>query len=574
MNSVSATQSIHRTADNGTLRRTHGLNVLSVSGTYYEMGRQHGSLLADEIRRGPIPYYRTFVEKIMRGAAPGVLGRVARRAMQETVGRRVAQQMPDFALETIRGMADGAGLPFAEVLEGCTMPDQLVWLAGKVIGLKGVPPAVRHRLSLGLGCTSALAWGAATTDGKLYHARNLDYHGVSCWPSTSTVAFHRPASGQRYVSCTAAGVVLGGFTAMNEAGLTLTVHQHMFTDRAALGGTPIATVGDIVMREAKNLADAEAILARHRPIGCWTYLVADGHAKEVLCWEEDPQRHVARRISAATGESTFGYANIYLDPELGATERDLFPTYWRHNHGRYARANEILQERHGALDAEGMAGILADVGDPRCRLRDSIAMTLTVGSVVFRPEDGILWVGTGEAPTSHGTFVPFSLHTGDVAPGVAPFTPGERFDPKARDAFEHWRKAYVAYVDHESVPDTRRALAMACTLAPEQPTYHAVAGLFALKECDTKEATRMLDTAIELGHPDEQRLASFHLFRGRAHDVAGDRAAASRDYRAVLGQHADPNVRDAAQKGLRRAYTPRDARKLHVDLSLGDVMAP
>ncbi len=322
----------------------HGLNVLNVAGTFEEMGRQHGTLLADEIRRGPIPYYRTFVEKMIRGTAPGALGRLGRRALQETVGRKVAAKFPEFALDTIRGMADGAGLPFAEVLEGATMPDTLMWVAARFIDVKRVPPAVRHRLALGLGCTSAIAWGDSTRDGKLYHARNLDYHGVSCWPSTSTVAFHSPKGGLRYVSAAAAGVVLGGFTAMNEAGLTLTVHQHMFTRRAALGGTPIATVGDIVMREAKNLADAEAILARHRPIGCWTYLVADGHAKEVLCWEEDPERRVAKRIQSGS----FGYTNIFLDEELGATERDLYPTYWRHNHGRYERAQQILRERTAA----------------------------------------------------------------------------------------------------------------------------------------------------------------------------------------------------------------------------------
>ncbi|MBI2388054.1 MAG: hypothetical protein HYV09_00430 [Deltaproteobacteria bacterium] len=572
MTAVQTTTAARTTLGPATHRRVHGLNVLSLAGTFEEMGRQHGALLADEIRRGPIPYYRTFVEKVMRGAAPGVIGRVGRRVLQETVGRRVARGLPDFALDTIRGMAEGAGLPFDEVLEGCTMPDSLVWLAGRMIDVKGVPPAVRHRLALGLGCTSAIAWGAATRDGKLLHARNLDYHGVGCWPSTAALVFHRPAQGQRYVAASAAGVAMGGITAMNEAGLTLTVHQHMFTDRSAVGGTPIGIVGDIVMREARTLAEAEAILARHKPIGCWTYLVADGHRREVLCWEEDPQRHASRRI--ATEASSFGYANIYLDEELGATERDLYPTYWRHNQGRYARVAEILRERHGALDAEGMAGILGDIGDPRCRLRDSICMTLTVGSVVFRPEDGIVWIGTGEAPTSHGTFVPFSLQTGDVAHGAESFTPGEKYDAQTRDAFERWRRAYVAYVDHDDVPRSRQELSMACEIAPEQPAYRAVAGMFALKDGDTTDAARMLDAAIAIGHPDEQRLASFHLWRARASDVAGDRTRAERGYRTVIGMHADPLVRAAAERGLKRPYRTRDAKRIHVDMSLGDVMAP
>jgi len=553
-------------------RRVHGLNVLSVAGTFHEMGRQHGALLAEDIRRGPLPYYRSFVEKIARGAAPGPLGGVLRQAMRKTVGRSVAHGMPPFALETLRGMAEGASLPFEEVLEGATMPDTLVWLAARLVELKRVPPAVRHRLALGLGCTSAIAWGGATQDGKLLHARNLDYHGVSCWPSTSTVLFHTPARGQRYVSCTAAGVPMGGFTAMNEAGLTLTVHQHMFTHRARLGGTPIAIVGDIVMREAKTLEDAEAILAQHRPIGCWTYLVADGNKREVLCWEEDPGHRATRRIK--TNEEVFGYANIYLDEHLGETERDLYPTYWRHNHGRFARANQLLRERRGQLDAEGMAAILGDIGDERCRLRDSIAMALTVGSVVFRPEDGTFWVGSGEAPTSHGAFIPFSLRTMEHAPEAGTLNPGDAIDPRARDAFERFRRAYVAYMDHEDVAGARRELSMACESAPTQPAYHAVAGILGLSDGDAADAARMLDRAIALGHPDEPRLASFHLWRARAADVAGDRATATRAYRTVLGMNADAPVRAAAESGLSRPFTRRRASRVHVDMSLGDVMAP
>lgn len=558
-------------------RRVHGIHVLSLRGTFEEMGRQHGALLASEIRRGPIPYYRTFTQKLARGAVPGPLSEALRLALRHTVGRKVGEQLPPFALETMRGLAEGAGLPFDEVLDGCTMPDTLVWLASRVIELRRVPPAVRHRLALGLGCTSAVAWGAATKDGKLLHARNFDYHGVSCWPSTAAVLFHTPARravglGQRYVACGAAGVAMGGITAMNEAGLSLTVHQHMFTDRARLGGTPIGCVGDEIMREATSLADAEAILARHRPIGCWTYLVADGRRREVLCWEENPDRNVTLRVPSA--ETTFGYANVYLDRALGDTERDLYPTYWRHNQARHARSNELLKAQAGSLDAAGMGAILADVGDARCRLRDSIAMTLTVGSVVFRPEDGVLWLGSGEAPTSHGAFIPFSLASGDHAPEHGTFTPGDAHDARMRDAFEHWRRTYVAYVDDDDLQGARKELSMACALAPEQPAFHAVAGLFALQAGDARDATAGFDRAIALGHPDAARLASFHLWRARAADVAGDRASAERSYRAALGGQPDPMVHEAAKQGLRKPYDARRAKRLHVEMSLGDVMAP
>ncbi|HJL19491.1 MAG TPA: C45 family peptidase [Sandaracinaceae bacterium LLY-WYZ-13_1] len=555
----------------GRLTRVGDVNVLHVAGSDYEMGFQHGRLLAEEIARGPIPYYRQVVEKMM-GSSLGPLSKIAWPTLQRTLGRRVARGLPAYVEETVRGLADGAGLDHQSFLDGCTMPDAMMWITARVMQLEGHGPAVAHRLALELGCTSAVAWGDATTDGALLHARNFDYHGVGCWPSTKTVLFHEPDHGQRYVSVTAAGVALGGITAMNEAGLSLTVHQHMFTDRTRLGGTPIGIVGDLVMREATDLDEAQRILESHRPIGCWTYVITDGPRREVLCFEENPDRRVAHRHDADDG--TFGYANVYLDEELGASEVMLYGSYWRHNEGRHRRANELLEERRGTLDPQGMASILGDTGSTDCRVRDSIAMVMTVGSVVFRPEDGTVWVGTGEAPTSRGTYLPFSFEAGGHDPARGELRVGALEDEDARDAFERFRQAYLAYVDDDDVHAARARMDEARGLAPEQPLYHSLAGILALAAGDAAGAAEALSAALELGHPDAERVASFHLWRGRAHDVLGRRDDAVKDYRWALGHYADPPVHAAAKRGLRRRFTARRARRIHPDVGLADVVMP
>lgn len=562
-----------------------GLHLLKVKGSFYEMGLQHGRLLADDVKSGPIPYYRTFVEKMFGGDRFGGAGGAVVSLLNRTVGARVAAKLPDYALETIRGLAEGAGVPRRAMLEGCTMPDSLLWAASRMMQIKGPGPAVYHRLALGLGCTSAIAWGASTRDGKLLHARNLDYHGVGCWPRTQVVIFHEPDQGQRYVSVAAAGVGLGGITAMNDAGLTLTVHQHMFTDRVKLGGTPIGVVGDLIMRNARTLDDAERILAAHTPIGCWTYLIADGKTREVLCWEESPYRQASIRRSGksngggADAKSTFGYANIYLDRELGDTELDLYGSYWRHNHARHERVNQLLDEGSGSHDAASMGAILGDVGERArgneqagCRIRGSIGMALTVGSVVFSPEEGALWVGVGEAPSSHGTFVPLSLRLEDHEPARASFR--TEIPEVARRAFEHFRRAYLAYTDDRDLPRARREMGHACELEPSQSVYHATTGLLALIDGDAGVALEKLSHAIRLGHQDEPRVAAFHLWRGRAHDLLGARDDAKRSYRHVLGLRSDRPVAAAARKNLARPFTKRSAKGVHIDMALADVIAP
>lgn len=567
-----------RTLGRGWHERVAGLHVLKVAGSFREMGFQHGALLREVIPAGPVPYYRSYFEKLIGRASLGPLGSWFWPAMQTLIGSRVGRGMPQFAVETLRGLAEGSGLPFELVWGGCTMPDAMVWLAARAQELRAPGPAVVHRMALGLGCTSALAWGEASRDAKLYHARNFDYHGVSCWPETQAVVFHEPEEGQRYVSVAAAGVALGGITAMNEAGLSLTVHQHMFTDQARLGGTPIGVVGDEVMRKAESLDDAERILGASRPIGCWTYVVADGKRREVLCWEENPSRHRALRFGGGRPASryqktkdTLGYANVYLDDALGRTERNFYGSYWRHNAARHRRANELLAQGAGKHDAASLAAILADRGHEACRVSEAIAMVMTVGSVLFCPEDGRVWVATGRAPTSRGTFVAFDLRAERRALDVENLRVEDGETPEARAAFESYRIAYVRYLDHGDIEGARDAMESACRNAPREPVFHFLRGLVALESRATEDAERAFSIAIELGHPHPERRAAFHLWRARAREELGRRDEAIADYRACLSLAADPPVHAAARREHDRGWS---GKRRTIDFAMGDVVAP
>jgi tetratricopeptide (TPR) repeat protein len=326
------------------------------------------------------------------------------------------------------------------------------------------------------------------------------------------------------------------------------------------------------MRQARSLDDAERILRAQRPIGCWTYLITDGPRGEVLCWEENPERQVVAHKSRDGG--TFGYANIYLDRELGDTERNLYPSYWRHNLGRHQRVNQLLHDDLGQHDAQAMSRILADQGDSSCRISAAIGMVMTVGSVVFKPEDGLLWVGAGQAPTSQRQMLAFDLNGERHAPEHGALDGGVDTDPTSRQAYAAYRDAYVAFMDDGDLDAARRHVRHACKLQPEQPLFQCLDGLLALRGGDASDAFDAFGRALSLGHPHPERIATFHLWRGRAADVRGEREQALRDYRAALGHHADPNVIRAARRGLKKRYPKGDARRIDVDMTYVDVINP
>jgi hypothetical protein len=114
----------------------------------------------------------------------------------------------------------------------------------------------------------------------------------------------------------------------------------------------------------------------------------------------------------------------------------------------------------------------------------------------------------------------------------------------------------------------------AAAIAPAQSIYHALVGILSIELGEPVRARAALDRAIALGHPDEERVASFYLWRARAADLDGRRVEARADYAVCSTRRADPPVAAAARGGLERPYTARRARRIQVEMSLGDVMAP
>lgn len=551
-------------AQRGAYERHRGLHVVRLHGDDYEMGYQHGRILAEAVRRGPLPYFERYVESMLATGLGPALGRLVAMGLRHTVGRKIAASFPSETLRALDGLADGAGLDRRMVLGAVTMPETYLWVLSRVLDLRRPRLAPRTGAPL-LGCTSAVAFGAATRDGSLLHGRNFDYQGVGAWDTEQAVVFHRPRDGQPYVSVAAAGVLFGGITAMNASGLSLVVHQHMASDALELGGVPIGVTGDRIMRHAANLEDARRILDEHVPSGCWTYVIASAREQAVLCYEVTPRAR-AHRIET-TG--TFGYANVFLDRELGRTERHLYPSHWRNNLARLARANSLLEAEKGRIDENAISRILGDPGTDGCRFEQSISVLMTVASVVFRPRDGVVWVATGRAPVCNREYVAFDLASEGPRSDLPVLTGGQPSDPKARDAFDAYRDAYEAYFNRSDVGAARRELERALSLVPTEALYHYVAALLALLEGDARYAEEALDRALGIGHASGDRVAAFHLWRGRAKDALGKREDAVGDYRAA--RRGDEYVRSAADHGLARAWKPR---RFGVEFTLADVPVP
>lgn len=537
-----------------------GFHVLKLRGTDAEMGFQHGQILRDAIQRGPIPFFKKYLPRSLQPLVGQKGAQTLQYLLHQVTGKKLFASFPKPIQEHMQALAEGAELPLQDLIEAFVLPDLFLWLVSRSNRLQMPLPAPQ------LGCSSAFAQGSATVEGQMFHARNLDYMGVGHWDREQAILFYQPEGSQAYVSISAAGIPLGGVTAMNEAGLTLAVHQHLSCLNVELGGTPIGVAGDQVMRQAETLADAVRILEAHPPNVCWTYLIASARENAILCYETTAQgSHYF-----ISEEPHFAYTNFYLNPELAERETHLYPSQWRSNLDRYGSIQRHFEHHEGPLDANQMARILAEPGADRCRLSRPLAMLFTVSSAVFQPQQGLVYVGEGPVPTSQRRFHAFDLSQQAPRPDLSPLD-GGLAEPAQDAAFTAYRQAYEIWFHRADSAKALMLLEQACLQQPRESLYAYMAGLLALDAQRPGQAIYWLNKALELGHPDPQRQAAFYLWRGRARDMAGLRQEAKEDYHQVFVGLADPGIEVAAQKGLKQRW---HWRHLALEFNYADIMKP
>jgi isopenicillin-N N-acyltransferase-like protein len=164
--------------------------VVRLSGSHYQMGWRHGRLLAAEIRE----IFQGYVEH-------GLVAREGFRLL-DLIGsaRRFERYVPAGLREEMRGIADGAGVPYERILLLNTFADATLGRSPRLC--------------------SALA--VQTREGLLV-ARNLDWedHDVA---HRSGVVFVLEGDGEQAVMSVGWPGMVGVVTGMNRAGLVITLN--------------------------------------------------------------------------------------------------------------------------------------------------------------------------------------------------------------------------------------------------------------------------------------------------------------------------------------------------------------
>lgn len=558
----------------GRLRIQGGLRILTVEGSGYEMGRQHGEALREEIQQGVLPFFGNYTEfdDHLRK-----LPEEDRRAVAERLDREIFDRLrpfvPQVYLDELRGIAEGAGLPTEVVLRGNFLSELLQITVKQQVPSEGA--------DTGAGCTGFAVAGPATREGELLHGKNTDYRGTGAWDRFPVLLLSKPADGFAYVRGTSAGLIKCN-TCMNEQGITLGGHFLFSTDVAA-DGVAFTILENQIMRRAASLGEAISIVEEEPRAGAFAFIVSDGKTGEAVALEctraEVSQRWLSDGAVFMSNVCTASDAQKQCDILLQAS-------VGRNPLSRWRRIGDLITGHHGAIDLDTALGFLGDHYDEASGRERGVAHTIasiaSVTSVLLRPERREIWMGVGPVPAGNNPFLGFDCRAALAGAGDLEFL-GERSgnpfgeDDRLRAVHRYAEAACLYDRSPDQVEAMLKLLHEALEIDPEEPVYARMIARLQLLANRPEPAEAMLRRALSIPTQGPAELAETWLLRGYGCDLRQAREDARDAYRRVLELNdgkaepiraVNPLVLLSAHRHLEEPFRHGDGEALTVSFAL------
>lgn len=350
------------------------IDFASVRGTPYEMGRQRGQQLARKIQR-----------KIERNLTQWHA--LWSKALVESLSRRFERALSVRApeiLEELRGISDGASIPYEEFRSGV--------LGKPPTGI--MEPSLRAQVSHGNDECSCLVYSA---DQRLFMTKNDDL-AYDCPEDDLTVIEATPNVGHSYIAATWFPEWPGGTDGINDKGLAMLGSGVMIRDAlpaynaSSDVGVPIHLLESIIWANAGNVEEALTYV-RKEPRGFLgrNLLIAESGGRFARC--EVSFNHSAATIYES-GSYVFaaGHFDTPCMKEVGPSPHEYLSSYTR-----VERYRQILATNADPVDLESLKRMMSDHenGPSESSIcRHSKAIN-TLGGVIIEVRNGRMHVLKG-----------------------------------------------------------------------------------------------------------------------------------------------------------------------------------
>lgn len=377
-----------------------GFIIVWLLGTPYEMGIQHGQLLHEELRAA--------VDWLNSMNIVGLLTRIAKKTGVYDLA--YSNSYPDI-VEECQGLVDAT----SDV--GMTMDICMLLNFGDVLVeflSDGMPEAKFEKTA----CTQAVAAFEATIDGRLYHARSLDWDAIEYLIEYPVIFVRQPIDGIAHVYIGFPGN-LSPYNGMNASGLSIASNEadpKDSSEQSLYGHSHVQMLAQILKR-SHSLDEARQLIESESHMTTEIFVIADGKNKNAAVFEMTA-KHLGIRELPANGV-------IYATNHFVALETKDFDedpvsdsSLLRFDRLRQLVEPDGIDTRYGEIDPSVMVQILRDRKNPWTGQESppsvfdnnqSIATNGAIYQIVFDPEKLLFWVAAGAIPVPNQPFICFSL---------------------------------------------------------------------------------------------------------------------------------------------------------------------
>jgi hypothetical protein len=568
------------------------LLVMRLRGSQAAIGAQHGAVLT---RHGGYAatnaFYPTMAARMLGLGLP----HAARRPTEAIFGalllakamvlhRYRGRRFPEY-LARNEAMLAAAGVPKRVAAAMLTM--DVLQNTVALLGRAGAFPAHVAGFAAIPACSSLAAWGGASADGALLHARTFDFPGATIWDHSPAVVFCEPDDGLRYGFVTTRGADLPGVTGFNEAGITLTAHTRFHRD-VRFAAPSIADLGHEIIRRARTVSEAVSVAREVGSASTWGLLVSSAAERDAVVIETTGDAVEATR--APRGAAHLACTNRYLAPSLQPGEVATSAAFVLDSDARLRRLHERVREAVDGLTAEDLESLLGDYRAPDAvdltddveRLSgDCVVSAMGVQAIVAEPDARRIRVSVGRAPAGLGPYVtvPWSWEgpVGEVEVDAAPRGAtgrthrGDALTAEQRSVARAYAEAAQAHLLGEHPRTVRPLFEELVRRAPREPGFRTVAAHFAVITDDLPAAREHLRVALTLeGGP--ARRARLLLLQSRVLTALGEAREADALRAALLamdGAETRP-AREEAAGDAKRPVSRGRLRRMAPDVFLID----
>ena len=318
-------------AGHGLLCESQGKRLLFVEGTPEQMGAAQGRLLREPIRR--------LIARVVygMGAADSMNSGVWWFDRTAEIERRTGPHLPPRFVAECDAMALAAGLSTRDARSGNLFPERF------------------H-------CSGVALRGKATADGRILHARVLDYMRDIGLQDCACVTVFMPAGRNAWISAGYAGF-LGTVTAMNERGLA--IGEMGGRGEGHWDGVPMSFLLRDIMERAATVDEALKIL-QDSPRTCEYYYVISDKSRAMVAVQCEPEKITVLR----PGEQ---------HPRLPHVPDDTVLVSGGH---RAEVLSERIQKGYGRIDVRALMDII----------KRPVAMDSNLHDAVMAPETLDIWI--------------------------------------------------------------------------------------------------------------------------------------------------------------------------------------